>query len=171
MRYLTVCGFKSHFGHHWPRSLQTRGSGPIHFESSRFVIYWRRAFERIHAAESTDGIHWAYHWDVLRSGTATEYLSPSLARRAVNDWWLWVGGGTNFQVHRSTSPLSPWTYHAHGVMPDPGTPGNLWHHLPRHDGPLRRPGMVRCLVLLPGRLGPGERLVDKTHQGAPQAVD
>ena len=99
-------------------------------EGSRFVLYWRRAFEKLHAAESKDGIHWTYHWNVLTSPTASDLVSPSLVRRGAGDWYMWAGsaGAVKLHMFRSSSPLGPWASVADPVMPDPGTPNNLWHH-------------------------------------------
>lgn len=107
-------------------------------EGSRFVLYWRRAVEKLHAAESKDGINWTYHWNVLTSPTASEYVSPSIARRGAGDWWIWAGSFQNLRVFRSASPLGPWSAQGTAVVPDPGTTGNLWHHSVLWDGATQR---------------------------------
>lgn len=97
-------------------------------EGQRFIMYWRRAFERLHAAESRDGLIWKKHFDIITSANATEYVSPSLVRKGPRSWWMWAGGAESFQMLRATSPLGPWTKVGKCTMPDPGTPGNIWHH-------------------------------------------
>lgn len=102
-------------------------------EGERFILYWRRAFEKLHAAESVDGIHWTYHWNRLSAGSV-ELISPSIARRGPSDWWLFAGGAV-VRVYRSASPLGPWDLQGAIQVPTPSGTQNLWHYSVHWDQP------------------------------------
>lgn len=104
-------------------------------EKRRLVLYWRRAFEVIHAAESTDGVHWTNHYRVIffssvEANRAT-MLSPSVVRRGPNDWAMFViynrgNHGENdegtIRLWTAPDPLGPWVEQGQSA-PVP----YLWH--------------------------------------------
>ena len=107
-------------------------------DGQRFIVYWRRSFEWLHAAESVDGVTWTRHFNVLGTSDPAQQsslLSPSIVRVGAGDWRMFAisnrvnhGGSANGQIRvfHATGPLGPWTEEPGsiaGITPVP----YLWH--------------------------------------------
>lgn len=115
-------------------------------EGGRFILYWRRAYEKLHAAESVDGIHWRYHWFILRD-KADYLVSPCIVRTGPSQWRMWAGSLVGrMSMWESASPLgrmegSPWEQVAGPLTNTPiglrnvdGSPvTDLWHYAIKQD--------------------------------------
>ena len=91
-------------------------------DNARFILYWRRAYEVIHASESSDGVTWTNHYRVIWHNSVAEnratMLSPSVVRRGPGQWEMFVirnrgnHGEEDSGVIRkwvAVDPLGPWT--------------------------------------------------------------
>lgn len=104
-------------------------------DKKRFVLYWRRASEMLHAAESTDGIHWKRTFGILGSytaGTTSDYVSPAIIRDGPGKWRMWVGEkgqgtwSTGQTMWTAPDAMGPWTFAGRRST----TSGNqyYWHY-------------------------------------------
>lgn len=111
-------------------------------DRQRFVVYWRRAFEWLHAAESADGVTWTPSFRVAgkaETGTSTDLVSPAIVRDGPDRWRMWTGeegqdARWSFGVNTWTASdaLGPWTAGPKATFTGP-LAGNVWHYAVHWD--------------------------------------
>lgn len=105
-------------------------------DGDRLICFWRKVdagevAAHTYAKWSTDGVTWSARQSVIANQGVGDCLSPSVVRRATNDWWLFGikrASGMGVNVYRSTDPLTGWsapTAASLGVA-DPWHAGVVW---------------------------------------------